>query len=625
MFPAVMNLHCHSSKCGNPFFFSNFLNFMAMLLFYQYLASFGCARFDIGDLLPITTTSPRVAPNFIGLSIEVGAVPRMIGISGNSSALATVLHHLYALTARPHAGPTLRLGGNSADESCWHTVAPAYSAKCSYSIQDADLDAYVTFANTTAAAANVSFIIDTNFGLSPDPHAVAVAHLSAVLAKPGLLEHVLSFEVGNEMDIYASHCMKTPSKPCHRNGSYTEAEYEMEFDAFVEAYVNAGLSPTRMIQGATYAETSHGEWGNHFHDYVSSRAETMRSVSLHQYATSTCSSAGKDVTAEELLGDAEILHHTSYISKYAGFANTAGVPFVIGEGNTASCGGQPGVSDSMAAALWSLDYLPRLSKGGAVRMNFHGGPGGSYPPIAFDSKTGSLEVRPLFYGLYLFSHLVANDSQWRNVSMSGTMPPGPTPAPVTPGTDPFCAHGISTSGSSTCCKAECGVCGGSTCGHEPGGATACCSGPITTANVSCDTHVAPCVMSHDHHQVIATSTVVAHAASTVSGTTKVVLVAKTDFAGAASAVVEVCGASSVLGALGSTAKIHVMSGTDGVKTDWQGMSLSGRTFANSTSGEWIGNEKLIEVVGTADPLGGGGVCFAVTLPRYSAVMLVATL
>ena len=523
---------------------------MAMLFYH--LASFGCARFDIGDLLPITTTSPRVAPNFIGLSIEVGAVPRMIGISGNSSALATVLHHLYALTARPHAGPTLRLGGNSADESCWHTVAPAYSAKCSYSIQDADLDAYVTFANTTAAAANVSFIIDTNFGLSPDPHAVAVAHLSAVLAKPGLLEHVLSFEVGNEMDIYASHCMKTPSKPCHRNGSYTEAEYEMEFDAFVEAYVNAGLSPTRMIQGATYAETSHGEWGNHFHDYVSSRAETMRSVSLHQYATSTCSSAGKDVTAEELLGDAEILHHTSYISKYAGFANTAGVPFVIGEGNTASCGGQPGVSDSMAAALWSLDYLPRLSKGGAVRMNFHGGPGGSYPPIAFDSKTGSLEVRPLFYGLYLFSHLVANDSQWRNVSTSGPMPPGPTPAPV------------------------------------------------------------------------ATSTVVAHAASTASGT-KVVLVAKTDFAGAASAMVEVCGASSALGAPGTAAKVHVLSGTDGVKTDWLGMSLSGRTFANSATGEWIGEKKLIDVVGTADPLGGGGVCFAVRLPQYSAAMLVVPL
>ena len=515
-----------------------------------------CARIDIGDLLPI----PRVAPNFVGLSIEVGSVPRMIGLAGNRTSLANVLHHLYALTARPHAGPTLRLGGSSADESCWHTVAPAYGAVCSYAIQDADLNAYVTFAKSTAASANVSFIIDTNFGASPDPHAVAVAHLAAVLAKSGLLEHVLSFEVGNEMDIYASHCKKSgksvaspgPSAttaPCHRNASYTETEYGVEFDAFVEAYVAAGLSPMRMIQGAGYASTSHGKWGSTFHAYVSSRAETLRSVSLHQYATSTC--GGKVVTAEELLGDAQIVHHTSYISKYAGFANAAGVPFVVGEGNSASCGGQPGVSDTMASALWSLDYLPRLSQGGAVRMNFHGGPGGSYPPIAF-GKDGTLEVRPLFYGLYLFSHLVANDSQWRNVSTSGPMPPGPTPAPV------------------------------------------------------------------------ATSTVVAHAASTASGT-KVVLVAKTDFAGAASAMVEVCGASSALGAPGTAAKVHVLSGTDGVKTDWLGMSLSGRTFANSATGEWIGEKKLIDVVGTADPLGGGGVCFAVRLPQYSAAMLVVPL
>jgi len=36
-----------------------------------------------------------------------------------------------------------------------------------------------------------------------------------------------------------------------------------------------------------------------------------------------------------------------------------GVPFVIGEGNTASCGGQKGVSDTLASAIWALDFLPR--------------------------------------------------------------------------------------------------------------------------------------------------------------------------------------------------------------------------------------------------------------------------
>ena len=59
------------------------------------------------------------------------------------------------------------------------------------------------------------------------------------------------------------------------------------------------------------------------------------------------------------------------------------------------CGGQAGVSDTVASALWSLDFLPTLSKAGAVRMNLHGGPGGPYPPIAFE-KNGSLQARPLY-------------------------------------------------------------------------------------------------------------------------------------------------------------------------------------------------------------------------------------
>ena len=31
--------------------------------------------------------------------------------------------------------------------------------------------------------------------------------------------------------------------------------------------------------------------------------------------------------------------------------------FVIGEGNSASCGGQTNVSDAFAAALWAVDFL----------------------------------------------------------------------------------------------------------------------------------------------------------------------------------------------------------------------------------------------------------------------------
>jgi hypothetical protein len=37
-------------------------------------------------------------------------------------------------------------------------------------------------------------------------------------------------------------------------------------------------------------------------------------------------------------------------------AQAAGIPFLMFETNSASCGGFPGLSDSFGAALWALDY-----------------------------------------------------------------------------------------------------------------------------------------------------------------------------------------------------------------------------------------------------------------------------
>ena len=40
------------------------------------------------------------------------------------------------------------------------------------------------------AAANVSIVIDTNFGTSVDPQTYGVPHVRALLARPELLRHV---------------------------------------------------------------------------------------------------------------------------------------------------------------------------------------------------------------------------------------------------------------------------------------------------------------------------------------------------------------------------------------------------------------------------------------------------
>jgi hypothetical protein len=368
---------------------------------------------------PLLASQPTVDPNFVGLSIEVGGVLHMIGEGGATTSLANLLHHLYALTAGAHPGPTLRFGGNSADDSAWVTdKAPPLPDGISYGITAQDLAAYTRFAGETARAANVSFIIDTNFGTSADPGRFGLPHVQAIVRYPELLQHVSAVEIGNEMDLYFQ---QKPGRAQHRNASYTEEEYEVEFGQFLRAYEAEGGLPSGMIQAATYS-SANGDWGKRLTGLVQRYAPHLASVSLHRYATSTCS--GTPVSADELLSDEA---SRGKVDAYRGHINAsiaAGVPFVIGEGNSASCGGQPGVSDTLSSALWSLDFLPTLSKAGARRMNFHGGPGGSYPPIAFLSD-GQLQARPLYYGLHLFSDLVANYSRWlaTDVSAAGQVRP----------------------------------------------------------------------------------------------------------------------------------------------------------------------------------------------------------
>jgi hypothetical protein len=52
-------------------------------------------------------------------SIEVPSALGMMGSDGRNAAFASLLQQLHGQTVGPHAGPNLRLGGNSADQTCF--------------------------------------------------------------------------------------------------------------------------------------------------------------------------------------------------------------------------------------------------------------------------------------------------------------------------------------------------------------------------------------------------------------------------------------------------------------------------------------------------------------------------
>ncbi len=78
---------------------------------------------------------------------------------------------------------------------------------------------------------------------------------------------------------------------------------------------------------------------------------------------------------------------------------TAGVPYRMTEGNTCYHGGQPGVSDAFASALWAADYSLRVAQAGFAGVNLHGGGEGYYAPIT--GEPNATKLRPEYYGMQL--------------------------------------------------------------------------------------------------------------------------------------------------------------------------------------------------------------------------------
>ena len=62
-----------------------------------------------------------------------------------------------------------------------------------------------------------------------------------------------------------------------------------------------------------------------------------------------------------------------------------GLTYVLGETNSVSCHGAPGVSNAAGAALWGLDYALFAGQLGVDRLYFHQGIGYKYNLVRIDS------------------------------------------------------------------------------------------------------------------------------------------------------------------------------------------------------------------------------------------------
>eukprot|EP01060_Flectonema_neradi_P034820 TRINITY_DN6235_c0_g1_i1.p1 TRINITY_DN6235_c0_g1~~TRINITY_DN6235_c0_g1_i1.p1 ORF type:complete len:573 (+),score=74.29 TRINITY_DN6235_c0_g1_i1:770-2488(+) len=545
-------------------------------------------RINIGEPIPGVKPVPE---NFASFSVEVHGMMEFIGPNGTRRSYAQALKNLRKSegSTDSYRGPIVRIGGNSADASCWESVA---SAKCSYNITQADFDAYKTFVKETAADVNTRLVLDVNMGLSADPNDYALGYVKAATAS-NLWEIVEATEIGNEENLYHD------SKHGYRNKSYSFNDYYKEFGDYVKVLTQGGL-PAGSIRGGTWCCDPHNGWDTGLETYLKEYGQTMNSMSLHQYAATYCNPAvDKNQTVfgqTHTYGVINDLYEGNFsFHRLFDESNALNVPIYMGEGNSANCGGVPGVSDAFESALWAMDFLPILSKDNVMGMNFHGGTSGAYTPLAY-SSSGDLMVRPVYYGMLAFAELTANKAVWLT-SDYATAPVG----------DIRCESGVNEK--QICCAKECGSCTQTDCRSRPGGSDKCCPDTITSSGKKCLDNSAPCVMETLDDFPLNTHAV----KDTVKNQVRVLITSKNVKVNTTQ-VADICGDFDAA----ATGTYFTISAPSYKSKFGEGLSYGGQTFDTSSDGIIQGTRKSFNAPKQSV---GGATCFSVEVKAMESSLL----
>ena len=314
-----------------------------------------------------------IARDFIGLSFETGSLTTATGFPAENPVLQRMVAQV---------GPgLLRFGGNSVDQlTGWIRGQRAPSTPASVI---ASSDANRVFAFARAVGWRVLFSLNLGHG---DP-ATDADEADYVY---GSASDVLSgFEIGNEPDLYHSNGL--------RPATYTVSDYMAEWQTYANAI--RARDPAAVLTGSA-AAGSITTWTSTFASQLGSRIALL---TQHLYplapTTAVSSTASNVASIPHILGATARQTEDTDGSQLQQIALGQKIPWRMAETNSCYNGGETGVSNVFASALWGVDYMFTLAGRNAAGVNFHGGGTGTYTPIAVTATQAT--ARPLYYALLL--------------------------------------------------------------------------------------------------------------------------------------------------------------------------------------------------------------------------------
>ncbi|MFZ2023943.1 MAG: hypothetical protein ACLPZY_11440 [Terracidiphilus sp.] len=328
-----------------------------------------------------SVTLATVPPDFIGLSYESAQLANPAFFAATNTALTKLFRDL-------STNGLLRLGGGTSEFTAFTTEEPAgpppFDAVGPDTSKNVKSDTPVTPKSLRNLrefldATNWRCIYGLNLGRGPVDRAAEEASYVQKILGPGLI----AFQLGNEPDAWRNR---------YRPATWSYEDYWKEWSAAHSAVI--ARVPDAKFAGPDVSNKVAYVTG--FAEDAKKNAPDVVLLTSHYYAMGPAGAPGMTI-AKLLSPDPKLAHDLPIIMDAA---RAAGLPYRMSEGNSCWNGGEPGVSDTLASALWVAGMMLQFASAGCAGVNLHGGGNGYYTPIAGD-LAGGFTCRPEYYGMQL--------------------------------------------------------------------------------------------------------------------------------------------------------------------------------------------------------------------------------
>jgi hypothetical protein len=335
---------------------------------------------------------------FLSMSLQY----RTVGQWGQSASplLARLVDEL-----DPAGGEVLRLGGQGGDRVWW----PVPHLRRPGGVSDTLSPRWILAARRLADELRARYQLQINL----EADSAQIARVEADHLYLGLgRSRIAAWEIGNEPELYRSIPWYWTSggralpwyadrgTPLYARGpGYGPEQFLAQWRAW-ERLLPGGIP----LAGPDFVFTT---WLPAFMAMLTPHSR-LRTIDVHAYPTIKCvtdPASYKYPSIPHLLALRASRGLLAGVSAEVARAHVAGARFALDEVGPDSCGGNAGISNSMASALWAVDMLFAMDRADVDAVDLHSLPGTVNALFDLDRRHGRWQarVRPFYLGSLLFA------------------------------------------------------------------------------------------------------------------------------------------------------------------------------------------------------------------------------